>query len=552
MIQILFPAKKLFTIVSGKKFFFFLFPVFFIASKSFAQTDRNDLFQSDFVKVSSGMLQGVSDPETGLKYFWGIPYAQPPVGNLRWRAPQVVIPWTGVRKANHFGPKAMQLNIFSDMRFRSKETSEDCLYLNVWTPAQTPNDLLPVFVYFYGGGFVAGDGSEWRYDGADMAQKGIVTVTVNYRLGIFGFFAHPGLTKESTHHSSGNYGMLDQQAALQWVHDNIHAFGGDPNRVTIGGESAGSIAVFALMASPLSRNFIAGAIGESGAMIQPTLPPISLSEGEKRGVEFAKKIGDTSLQSLRNLPAEELLKLGSQKGFSYFTSTIDGYFFPESPLEIFEKGEQAKIPLLAGWNSAEAPYTSFMQGQIPTPENYKKLVQKQFGGKAQEVLKLFPGNNQAQVIQSATDLASDQFIVYSTWKWTELQRNTSGKNVYRYLFERPRPNGYKGFGNGSDHPLPPPVNGAAHSWEIEYALGNLATNKVYPWTPDDYKVSATMLDYFANFIKTGNPNGNGLPDWAPNNAGTSVKVMHINVDSRLLPENDRKQFEFLDKYYLGK
>ncbi len=543
---------KKYSIMQWMVFFLALSYLILVGTKSSAQSDRGDLFQAGIVRVSSGLLQGVEDPETGLRYFWGIPYAQPPVGSLRWREPQPAKPWTGVRAARHFGPRAMQANVFGDMRFRSDTVSEDCLYLNVWTPAGTPGDLLPVLVYFYGGGFVAGDGSEWRYDGASMAQKGIVVVTVNYRLGIFGFFAYPGLTKESPHHTSGNYGLLDQQAALQWVHENISAFGGDPARVTIGGESAGSISVFALMASPLSRNLIAGAIGESGAMIQPTLPPITLAEGEKRGEEFAEKIGDTSLQSLRDIPANKLLKLSSGEGFSYFTSTVDGYFFPESPETIFEKGEQAKVPLLAGWNSTEAPYSYFMQGQMPDPENYRKLVKKQFGKKASEVLKLFPGKNQTEVIQSATDLGSDQFIVYSTWKWTELQRTTGGKNVYRYLFERARPGGYNDFGKNTNQALPPPLDGAAHSWEIEYALGNLTTNKVYKWTPDDYKVSATMLDYFANFVKTGDPNDNVLPKWTPNTSTGPVSVMHINAESRLLPENDRKQFEFLDKYYLSK
>lgn len=497
------------------------------------------------------MLRGVYDPETGLRYFRGVPFARPPVGELRWREPQPVKHWQGVRDAGRFGPRAMQANIFSDMRFRSDEVSEDCLYLNVWTPSTVSGEHLPVLVYFYGGGFVAGDGSEWRYDGGSMAQKGIVVVTANYRLGVFGFFAHPLLTAESPHGASGNYGLLDQRAALQWVHDNIAAFGGDPDRITIGGESAGSISVFAQMASPLSRNLIAGAIGESGAMIYPTLPAIPLAEAEKRGVAFAQKLGSASLQSLRALPAGRLLEAASKEEIPYFSATIDGYFFPKSPLAIFEQGEQAKIPLLVGWNSAESDYRSFMAGQAPTPENYKRIIETQYDGHAEEALRLFPGGDQEEVISSATALAGARFIVYSTWKWAELQRLTGGRSVYRYLFERPRP--------AETHPpavrdngnMPPPLKGAGHSWEIEYALGNLATNKTYAWTPDDYKVSATMLDHFANFIKTGGPNSSMLPLWTPNTTGKPVQVMHLNTAGRLEPESDREQFEFLDKIFGG-
>lgn len=515
-----------------------------------AQAQARPAARKDVVSITTGKLKGVYDPETGLRYFWGIPYAQPPVGNLRWREPQPPKAWKGIREAGQFGPRPMQANIFGDMRFRSDSTSEDCLYLNVWTPASSNGKKLPVLVYFYGGGFVAGDGSEWRYDGAALAQRGIVVVTVNYRLGVFGFFAYPELTKESPHHASGNYGLLDQRAALEWVHQNIAAFGGDPERVTIGGESAGSISVSAQMASPLSRNLIAGAIGESGAMIAPTLPPIPLAAAEQRGVAFAQKLGVHSLKELRDLPAKQLLDAAGKEGIPYFAATIDGYFLPKSPLAIFEDGNQAAVPLLVGWNSAEVPYGAFMVGKMPTPENYRALVTKQFGDRAGEALRLFPGNNQQEVIRSATALASAQFIVFSTWKWAELHRQTGKSTVYRYLFERPRPDEVAATANQTQDSFPPPLKGAGHSWEIEYALGNLTTNKTYAWTPDDHKVSATMLDYFANFIKTGNPNGKTLPQWDGNSAGVPVQVMHINVDSKQKPEDDREQFEFLDKFFL--
>src|SRR6476660_2168858 len=247
---------------------------------SMAMAQLND----DTAKTTNGILEGTN--ESGIKIFKGVPFAAPPVGNLRWREPQTVQNWNGIRKADKFGPRAMQLPIFGDMNFRSNGMSEDCLYLNIWTPAKAGNEHLPVLVYFYGGGFMAGDGSEPRYDGENMARKGIVTVTVNYRLGVFGFFAHPELTKESAKHASGNYGLLDQSAALKWVQKNIAAFGGDPRKITIAGESAGSFSVSAQMASPLSKNLIAGAIGESGALINPTLGPVPLEEAEQTGVTF--------------------------------------------------------------------------------------------------------------------------------------------------------------------------------------------------------------------------------------------------------------------------
>lgn len=496
------------------------------------------------IHVTGGYIRGVYDPETGLRRFWGVPYARPPLGQLRWRPPQPVQPWTGERPADHFGPRPMQKRIFSDMRFRSDSISEDCLYLNIWTPDHVEKPL-PVLVYFYGGGFVAGDASEWRYDGTALAQRGIVVVTVNYRLGIFGFFVHPALVSESPHHAAGNYGLLDQQAALAWVRYNIAAFGGDPARVTIGGESAGSISVFAQMASPLSRNLIAGAIGESGAMVAPTLPAEPLDTLLARGTAFAHRVGAQSLEELRAMPAAQLLEEASKLGIPHFAAAIDGYFFPRDPVEIFRRGEQARVPLLVGWNSAEVGYGSWMGRQAPTPENYRRSLDEAFGARAAEALKLFPGGNRREVLESATALASGRFIVYSTWAWAELHRRTGGHPVFRYLFMRPRPLTHPEKDQGEAAP----PRGAGHSVEIEYALGNLRTNPVYPWMPDDYKVSATMLDYFAHFIQTGDPNGGALPHWAGNTPGRPVQVMHIDVESSLHPEAHRDRYLFLGKVY---
>ncbi len=504
--------------------------------------------QGPVVTVDGGSLQGTFNAKTTIYSYKGIPYAKPPVGPLRWKAPQPAAKWDGVRKADHFSHMPMQKRIYNDMIFRADSMSEDCLYLNVWTPSKTGEDNLPVLVYFYGGGFSAGDGSEGRYDGESLAQRGIVTVTVNYRLGIFGFFTHPELSAETSYHGSGNYGLMDQSAAIAWVKKNIAAFGGNPDHITIGGESAGSISVCAQMASPLSRNLIAGAIGESGAMIKPTLPAITLAEGEKIGTDFAQKIGVQSLSDLRAIPAARLLDSASKWGNYKLSAVIDGYFLPKSPAEIFAAGEQAHVPLLVGWNSAEIPYQAFTSGKMPTPQIYAKEVAKRFGADSSTVMKLYPGNTQEEVIKSATALASDQFIVYSTWKWADLQAKTSGKPVYRYVFSTPRPVP-PGAANFAANKMPLPMSGAAHASEIEFALGNLGYDKVYKWTDAHYQVSATMEAYFANFIKTGNPNGKDLPKWKPNTNGSAVKFMNIDVKTELQPETDRARYLFLDQYY---
>ena len=511
------------------------------------------------VKTANGTLQGTE--VSGLREFKGIPYAAPPVGDLRWREPQPAANWQGIRKADHFSHKPMQKPIFGDMNFRADSTSEDCLYLNVWTPARSAKANLPVLVYFYGGGLAAGDGSEPRYDGASLAHKGIVTVTVNYRLGIFGFMAHPELTKESPHHSSSNYGYMDQTAALRWVQQNIAAFGGDPKKVTIAGESAGSISVSVQMASPLAKNLFAGAIGESGAAIKPTLAPVPLAEAEQKGVAFAQKVGANSLADLRAIPADKLLDLSYSSGASPFATAIDGYYLPKTLPEIFSAGQQAHVPLLAGWNSAEVPYQVVLGPDAPTVENYQKAIRRIFGDQADEVLKLYPGNTNEEVIHSATDLSSDRFIVFSTWRWADLQMQTGEKPVYRYIFSRIRPamtaqmgNARPGLAGGvikqdANAPKPPAPVGASHASEIEYALGNLPGNTVYAWTPDDYKVSNTMETYFANFIKTGNPNGTGLAKWPVNTASGNLGYMNIDVNSHAEQETKQARYEFLEKWY---
>ena len=512
--------------------------------------------------IANGTIEGEFDIKTNIQSFKGIPFAQPPVGDLRWKAPQPLTNWTGVKQTKKFGPRAIQSNVFGDMGFRSDGISEDCLYLNVWSPAKSANEKLPVLVYFYGGGFAAGDGSESRYDGENMAKKGIVTLTVNYRLGIWGFFSHPELTKESPNRASGNYGLLDQNAALKWVQANISKFGGDPKRVTIAGESAGSIAVSAQMASPLSKGIIAGAIGESGGSIFPTLAPVPLAEAEKTGLEYAQKIGATSLKNLREMSTLELYQKSLGSSLGVFKTTIDGYFLTKTLPEIFEAKQQAMIPLLLGWNSEEMTYRALTAGKDINNETYIQKVKELYGKKADEVLKLYPTGTLEVTEQSATDLSGDRFIAYSTWKWFDLHRKNSTQPVYRYYYTHPRPEmrdnsleaGLAGgvIKKNSNTPKAPIPKGAVHSAEIEYAMGNLAGNKDYAWTESDYAVSETMLNYFANFIKTGNPNGDKLPVWPMAKNEEKPEIMIIDLTSKSVRAENDARYLFLDKEYSKK
>ncbi len=514
------------------------------------------------ISTANGIIEGEFDIKTNIQSFKGIPFAQAPVGNLRWKAPQAVTNWTGIKQTKKFGPRAVQSNVFGDMGFRSDGLSEDCLYLNVWSPVQSTNEKLPVLVYFYGGGFVAGDGSENRYDGENMAKKGIVTLTVNYRLGIFGFFSHPELTQESPNQASGNYGFLDQNAALKWVQANIAKFGGDPKRVTIAGESAGSIAVSAQMASPLSKKLIAGAIGESGGSFYPTLAPVPLAEAEKTGLEFGEKIGAKSLKELRAMTTLELYQKSRGTNMGTFKTTLDGYFLPKSLPEIFEDKEQAMVPLLLGWNSEEMNFRALTMGKDLSKETYIQRIKELYGDKAEEVLKLYPVGIPEETEQSATDLAGDRFIAYSTWKWFDLHRKNSSQPIYRYYFSKSRPEmrdkdleaGLAGGVLKKDKNTPKVAKpkGAVHSAEIEYAMGNLATNIDYAWTEDDYKVSETMLNYFANFIKTGNPNGDQLPIWPIATSEKDPEIMVIDVESKATKAENEARYFFLDKEYTKK
>ncbi len=512
------------------------------------------------VKIENGTIEGDYNTHTGMQTYFGIPFAKPPIGELRWKAPQPLDNWQGVKETKTFGPRPMQTMVFGDMKSRSNGVSEDCLYLNVWTPAQRNTKDLPVLVYFFGGGNVAGDASEPRYDGESMAKKGMVVVTTNYRLNVFGNLAHPDLSAEAPYKASGNYGQLDQNMALQWVQKNIAAFGGDPKKVTIAGESAGSIGVSAQMASPLSKNLMAGAIGESGAAINPTMAPVSLAEAEKQGEEFLKNAGYSSMADFRKLSTREIYEIYNESQRFGFPMVIDGYFLPKSLPELFEAKEQAQVPLLVGWNSAEIPGMAFMQGKPYTEANYLAKVKEAYPEKNREVQKLYPHGSEKEIELSATALASDRFIAYSTWKWFDLHRKNSGQPVYRYLYSKIRPplrdqNLASGLAGGtvakdSDTKKAPEPIGAPHASEIEYCMGNLHLVDDYAWTADDFKTSETMQNYFANFIRTGNPNGENLPEWPKADSNDSEPpVMIIDTESKMQKAKNDARYEFLDKAY---
>jgi len=498
---------------------------------------------ADEVHVAGGVVEGITGKTSGVRVFLGIPFAAPPAGDLRWKAPQPVTAWSGVRKADHFGARCMQGNVFGDMVFRDSGNSEDCLYLNVWTPAKSAREKLPVMVWIYGGGFQAGATSEARQDGDVLAGKGVVVVSMNYRLGIFGFFVHPELTKESGHNSSGNYGLMDQMEALRWVQKNIAAFGGDPAKVTIFGESAGSFSVSALMASPVAHGLFARAIGESGAFFGNTLSAKTLAQSEADGAKFATAQKAASLADLRAIPADQLLKSARSGNDFRFGPNIDGYFLTATAAEIYGSGKQSHVPLLAGWNAEEASFQVVMSKM--TAEKFRNQVNKKFSADEAAILKLYPAGSDDEATASAIALASDQFIAYSTWKWIEMQRQTAAKPVYKYLFSRVRPTPPDAKFNG----VPVAKLGAVHASEIEYVFGALDSNKSFTWQPEDYKLSELMQTYWSNFAKTGDPNGSGVPKWPANDGRNEFAVMHLDVDAHSSPEAHRDRYQWLDEYY---
>jgi para-nitrobenzyl esterase len=491
------------------------------------------------VKTHSGAVEGKDDGK--VKTFLGIPYAAPPVGDLRWKPPQPVAKWSGVKKATEFGYHCMQGNVYGDMVFHDPGASEDCLTLNVWVPDKHVGSTLPVMVWIYGGGFAAGSTSEARQDGYHLAQQGVIVVSMNYRLGIFGFFVHPELAKESGHNSAGNYGLLDQLAALRWVHDNIAAFGGDPGNVTIFGESAGSFSVSSQMASPLAKGLFQRAIGESGAAFPRSglsFDPMS-ARAEKDAALAKEKLGASTLAELRAIPAERLLEpfAPPKSGGFDFPPDVDGYFLPESVPAIFVDGKQNDVALIAGWNHDEGSFDIAYGKQKPTAENFKAQAQKDYGDKANEFLKLYPTDTEERAFRSAQDYAGDQFIALCTWNWIEAQTKTGKQPVYRYRFD---------MAPFSKDPNAPRL-GAYHSAEIEYVFGQLDSKTDVIWRESDRRVSDMMQRFWSNFAKTGNPNGAGLPNWPPYTAADGWPVMILSAEPAAKKDDLRERYVFLSK-----
>ncbi len=493
------------------------------------------------IKTEEGEVQGEFTADHEVRAFKGIPYAAPPVGELRWQPPQPAERWKKTRPAKEFGSHCMQSSSYNDMVFRDPGASEDCLTLNVWTPANAARGSLPVMVWIYGGGFVGGGSSEARQDGQFLAHHDVVVVSMNYRLGIFGFFAHPELTAESPHHASGNYGLLDQTAALVWVRDNIAGFGGDPSNVTIFGESAGSFAVSAQMASPLARGMFAKAIGESGAAFYSrSLPFEPRDVVEQRDVEFARNaFGTTRLADLRKLSADALVEAAMAKTtppLRHFVPDVDGYFLPDSVPNLYAAGHQAHVPLIAGWNADEARGQVLSANPAVTAATFAETAQTDFGPDTEKFLALYPGTTDAEAQESAGDFAGDRFIAYSTWRWLEAQVATGKVPVYRYRFDLGAP-GDKNHVAGV---------GAFHSDDIEYVFGTLDSRPEAKLRPEDRKLSDEMGAYWTNFARTGDPNGGGLPTWPTYSTAANWEVMHLDATPAARPDTLRSRYLFLD------
>jgi len=491
------------------------------------------------VKTRSGVVEGKDDGK--VHAFLGIPYAAAPVGDLRWKPPTLVARWAGIKQATEFGSHCMQGKVYGDMVFHDPGGSEDCLTLNVWVPANHSAAKLPVMVWIHGGGFAAGATSEGRQNGSHLARQGVIVVSMNYRLGIFGSLVHPELVRESGHNAAGNYGLLDQLAALEWVHDNIAAFGGDPANVTIFGESAGSFSVSAHMASPLSKGLFQKAIGESGAAFHSSglsFEPLSVRiEEDVKAVK--EKFGVSTLAELRAIPAQKLIEAFSppkSSGFDFGPCIDGGYFLLEPVPVIFAAGKQNDVPLLAGWTRDEDSFEILLSPQKPTVESFRATAEKEFGGKREKFLKLYPTDTPAHVLRSAEDFAGDRFLAFATWEWMELQTKTGKNPVYRYRFDMaPTP---------SD-PSAPRI-GAYHSAEIEYVFGQLDSKAGVTWRLADYQVSEEMQKYWANFARSGNPNGPGLPNWPAYTSAEGWPVMFFRDEPAAYKDDLRDRYLFLE------
>lgn len=502
----------------------------------------------DPIQLESGLLAGVAGADATLKVYKGIPYAAPPVGDLRWREPQPVNPWDGVRKADAFAPGCIQHVAgsrppWTEEFMHQGAVSEDCLYLNVWTAAENAAAQHPVLVYMHGGGFSEGSGSVAVYDGEGLAKKGLVVVTINYRLGVLGFLAHPELTAESGHDASGNYGLLDQVSALQWVRHNIAAFGGDPGNVTVAGQSAGAISVYLLTASPLATGLFHRAIVESGpgglasfglgsarSMAGP------LAEAETSGTRVSVARGAASLAELRAMPVDSLTAAPAASSPPLrFGPIVDGYFLVDDVVTVYANGEQNDVPLLTGFNADEA--SAFPGYGTVTLEAYREMAEQRYGDSADDFLALYPADTDQEAGEAQIASRRDMAAV-ALGGLAEERARTATTEAYLYYFERGIP--------WPEHP----EFGAFHTGEVPYVFNNLRLLD-RPWEAVDRELADAVSSYWANFAARGNPNGDGLPTWpAYEAAPRAVMVLGEQIGPREMPANHARRAFF--KSQLGR
>jgi para-nitrobenzyl esterase len=492
------------------------------------------------VRTQAGLVQGSLEEDVAV--YKGVPFAAPPVGPLRWRAPQLPAPWSGIKKADRYAPACAQVSLVNAaLDIPAVPTSEDCLYLNVWTPAKSAKDRLAVMVWIYGGGFAAGATSYPVYDGTQLARKGVVLVSIAYRVGPFGFLADPALTMESGH-SSGNYGLLDQIAGLKWVQRNIAAFGGDPHRVTIFGESAGGVSVSMLAASPLANGLFQGVISESGGSFGAAksdsqgglfVPPLAIAE--RNGATFLAALGASTPAAARQLPVDTILKgPGASMIGGIFWPNFDGYVLTGDQYVLYSAGLQNDTPILVGTNSDEGAIFPYARDAA----SYIKSVRAQYGAYADKILAAYPADSDAQAARSSRDLFRDTTFAWNTWAWARLQSKTGKGRVYLYYFSHRPPYPDR---------LPFKDWGAIHASELAYVFGNLIQPDM-SFTAGDHSLSDAIGSYWTNFAKTGNPNGGGLPAW-PAFTVRQPHVMHFDGTPQAGPVPNLEKLETLEGYY---
>jgi para-nitrobenzyl esterase len=446
------------------------------------------------VKLDSGMISGIAGKDSTIRVFKGIPFAAPPSGNLRWKAPQPVAHWDGVRKGDEFGPICMQAA--NGRGGVPPKMSEDCLYLNVWTAAKSSSEKRPVIFWIHPGGYTSGSGASPATDGEALAKKGAVVVTINYRLGVLGFFAHPELTKESDRRASGNYALMDQTAALEWVQKNIAGFGGDPKRVTVDGDSAGASSIGNLVGSPRTKGLFQRAIAESGAWLGLSVGHTqTLSEAEQAGLKTAEALKASSLADLRAIPAADVLKGGRGGG-----PIVDGYFLPEDVGKVFGEGRQNDLPVLLGSNKDEG--TFFLQPT--TAAQFTDQVHRRYGDRADAFLKIYPASNDEESNASQLAAFRDE-LGWVMRNWANLQTKTGKSKAYLYYFTHEPP------ATAGTSPRGGRGSGATHGAEAAYVFENLLPPR--PWADLDHQLADTISSYWVNFAANGDPNGKGLPAW---------------------------------------